>query len=62
MTDPLATVDQLEQIATALARIGIAGGHGGAYVQGAIDRAPGSLTAAEAGAIIDILNRGEVTE
>jgi hypothetical protein len=60
VTAPLATVDQMEQIGAALARFGIAG-HVGAYCQGAIDRAPGTLTADEANQIIDIL-RGQVTE
>jgi hypothetical protein len=55
----LATIDQLEQIATALSRFGIAG-HVGSYCQGAIDRAPGTLTADEANRIIDIL-RGQAT-
>jgi hypothetical protein len=55
----LASIDQLEQIASALGRFGIAG-HVGAYCQGAIDRAPGTLTADEANAIIDIL-RGQAT-
>jgi hypothetical protein len=59
MTAPLASIDQLEQIGAALAPYGIAG-HVGAYCQGAIDRAPGTLTADEANAIIDIL-RGQAT-
>jgi hypothetical protein len=62
MTAPLATIDQLEAIGTALARFGIAAARAAAYCEGAIDRPPGTLTAAEAGAIIDILKHGEVTE
>jgi hypothetical protein len=61
MTAPLATRDQLEQIGTALARFGITGPSISAYAEGAIDRAPGTLTADEASAIIDLL-RGQVTQ
>jgi hypothetical protein len=60
MPPPLASVDQLEAIAAALSRCGISGDHVGAYCQGAIARAPATLTADEANQIIDIL-RGQVT-
>jgi len=59
MTAPLATVDQMEQIAAVLARFGITD-HVAAYCEGAISRPPGSLTADEADRIIEIL-RGQVT-
>jgi hypothetical protein len=60
MTAPLATRDQLEAITRSLAHYGIAADHVGAYCQGAIDRAPATLTADEANRIIDIL-RGQAT-
>jgi len=60
MTAPLASIDQLEQIARSLAHYRITADHVGAYCEGAIDRAPATLTATEAEQIIDIL-RGQVT-
>ncbi|MFZ2055931.1 MAG: hypothetical protein WAV54_00790 [Acidimicrobiales bacterium] len=61
MTTPLATIDQTEQIAAALSRLGI-NGHGvSAYCEGAVSRAPATLTATEAEQILVIL-RGQVTQ
>jgi hypothetical protein len=56
----LASIDQLEQIAVALSRYGIAADHVGAYCEGAISRPAGSLTATEAEQILAILS-GQVT-